>query len=335
MPDDGGLVLVEVDNDSPLPVAVAFAGPPVLCSRPPVDVPVQGIDLPAGARVLPLGHRATITVALGRGRAYVDRALPASLPNSAQVANGWLAIVERAGRFDLPDRSLVEMVTEARCDIALRGLGSADDPAEHLFGAHQLVRMLGGRDDVMPDVAEAVERLARRLRRAGESPGEPAGESAAALDAAEAVARLAGDDRAAADVDAVRRHLAARGALGDRVWMPTLPQPTAARRVATIERMLARGTDLLPDGIPAGWWGTDFEVHGVPTSPGSSVSFAVRWHGERPAVLWETTGPSATLTASRAAPGWTTDRPAGDALWPAPGRNASVPSGSDQPASFS
>ena len=28
------------------------------------------------------------------------------------------------------------------------------------------------------------------------------------------------------------------------------------------------------------------EVHGAPTVAGT-VSFAVRWHGERPAVLWE------------------------------------------------
>ena len=37
---------------------------------------------------------------------------------------------------------------------------------------------------------------------------------------------------------------------------------------------------------PAGWLGQQVEVHNVPTWIGP-VSWAVRWHGERPALLWE------------------------------------------------
>ncbi|WP_419840976.1 hypothetical protein [Candidatus Poriferisodalis sp.] len=37
---------------------------------------------------------------------------------------------------------------------------------------------------------------------------------------------------------------------------------------------------------PAAWLGQPVEVHDVPTRIGS-VSWAVRWHGERPALLWE------------------------------------------------
>ena len=57
------------------------------------------------------------------------------------------------------------------------------------------------------------------------------------------------------------------------------------------------GGDVLPGGFPPSWLGANFEVHGLPTSARSTLSFAVRWHGERPAVLWEQTGPPVTLTA--------------------------------------
>jgi hypothetical protein len=47
--DRGGLTIVEVANESPLPIAVAFTGPELLTGRPPTDVPIQGIDLPPGS----------------------------------------------------------------------------------------------------------------------------------------------------------------------------------------------------------------------------------------------------------------------------------------------
>ncbi len=55
------------------------------------------------------------------------------------------------------------------------------------------------------------------------------------------------------------------------------------RAMAVIET--PTGLDLLP-AVPAEWYGQPVEVHGVPTAHGT-LSFAVRWHGERPALLWE------------------------------------------------
>ena len=40
---------------------------------------------------------------------------------------------------------------------------------------------------------------------------------------------------------------------------------------------------------PNEWLGQGVEVHGVPSRHGT-VSWAVRWHGERPALLWEVDG---------------------------------------------
>jgi hypothetical protein len=38
--------------------------------------------------------------------------------------------------------------------------------------------------------------------------------------------------------------------------------------------------------LPDAWWGQSLEVEHAPTHHGD-LSFAVRWHGERPALLWE------------------------------------------------
>jgi hypothetical protein len=38
--------------------------------------------------------------------------------------------------------------------------------------------------------------------------------------------------------------------------------------------------------IPRRWYGQGIEVHDAPTRFGT-LSFAIRWHGARPALLWE------------------------------------------------
>jgi hypothetical protein len=65
--------------------------------------------------------------------------------------------------------------------------------------------------------------------------------------------------------------------------------------------------------------GVDLEVHDAPTRHGR-VSFALRWHGEHPALLWELTPvdgarPRAVeLRAPALAPGWSTHEPVGETL---------------------
>ena len=45
------------------------------------------------------------------------------------------------------------------------------------------------------------------------------------------------------------------------------------------------GLAILP-AFPLAWYGAAIEVHGLPTAWGR-LSYAVRWHGSRPAVLWD------------------------------------------------
>ncbi len=70
---------------------------------------------------------------------------------------------------------------------------------------------------------------------------------------------------------------------------------------------------LLPD-FPTGWLGGQVEIHQAATVYGSA-SFAIRWHGYRPALLWdlELTRP-VTVRCPALDPEWSTVEPRGEAL---------------------
>jgi hypothetical protein len=67
--------------------------------------------------------------------------------------------------------------------------------------------------------------------------------------------------------------------------------------------------------LPDAWLGGGIEVHDAPTHHGT-VSFAVRWHGDRPALLWELAphDGAVRLTAPGLDPAWSTSEPRGEAL---------------------
>jgi hypothetical protein len=64
----------------------------------------------------------------------------------------------------------------------------------------------------------------------------------------------------------------------------------AADFLSMVRNLLVReagpGELALCSMLPDEWWGQGIEVHDAPTHQGL-LSFAVRWHGERPALLWE------------------------------------------------
>lgn len=65
------------------------------------------------------------------------------------------------------------------------------------------------------------------------------------------------------------------------------------------------------------WIGAPIEGHDLPVT-GGTVSFAVRWHGDRPALLWDLqlveSGPSPTVSCPGLDVAWSDDRPKGEAL---------------------
>lgn len=70
--------------------------------------------------------------------------------------------------------------------------------------------------------------------------------------------------------------------------------------------------------LPHAWRGQPVAVHDAPTRRGM-VSFAVRWHGARPALLWDVpTG--TTVRAPGLDPEWESDEPSGETLLAEPPR---------------
>jgi hypothetical protein len=114
----------------------------------------------------------------------------------------------------------------------------------------------------------------------------------------------------------------------------------AARLVDSVRDVLVQEVDgvlaLLPDP-PARWYGGNLEVHDLPTTAGR-LSYAVRWHGPRPALLWELellagAGP-VRLTAPGLDPAWQSVEARGDALL-APGQPPAPTAGAPASGSFS
>lgn len=104
-----------------------------------------------------------------------------------------------------------------------------------------------------------------------------------------------------------------------------IDETTPAGALNSVRRMLLRessepaGTLDLAPALPAEWRGQDLEVHDAPTRAGR-VSYAVRWHGPRPALLWEVTDPAPGLVLRAPAldPTWSTRAPVGETLLSAP-----------------
>lgn len=81
------------------------------------------------------------------------------------------------------------------------------------------------------------------------------------------------------------------------------------------ERPGTASLDLAPH-VPSGWLGAGWEVHDLPTGLGR-LGCALRWHGERPALLWDletdAEGP-VLLTSSGLDPAWSSAERRGEAL---------------------
>jgi hypothetical protein len=122
-----------------------------------------------------------------------------------------------------------------------------------------------------------------------------------------------GDARAVADARAAAGRMAAAGSAPEEA-----PDDEAhyeawlTRRLATADRGTVR---LLPT-FPTAWRGATLSAYQVPTLAGP-VGFAVRWHGARPALLWEAPL-GAVVTCPGLDPAWSSTEPSGEALLAAP-----------------
>jgi hypothetical protein len=101
---------------------------------------------------------------------------------------------------------------------------------------------------------------------------------------------------------------------------PTYDTKAASSFVAAVRDSLVheqRRTLELLRVVPDAWLGQGVEVHDAPTRHGA-LSYALRWHGARPALLWQldrTRGRRpVTITAPGLDPTWSTTEASGEAL---------------------
>jgi hypothetical protein len=167
---------------------------------------------------------------------------------------------------------------------------------------------------------DAVAVLVAALGRA-HSPEELA-RGAAGTEGAAALLVAAGQKRGAKDVRAAGLALAARAAgvvatVGEVGDGPALLLDARDRLV--LEDDAPDPVLALCPVVPDTWLGQGWEVHDLPTRQGR-LSYAVRWHGERPALLWDLERGERIGTVRLAAPGldsvWTSDEARGEALLP-------------------
>ena len=131
--------------------------------------------------------------------------------------------------------------------------------------------------------------------------------------AAQCIFWAVGEHRAAGDVLASQQRLALASALPNAA-------PKDIRVIAWLDEQLVSprregGASVLRYGVPRMWLGVNMECHRVAASPEHSVSYGVRWHGEKPAVLWETSGPfGLRLDAGATDSAWHSVEASGDAL---------------------
>ena len=309
------IVVIELDNRSPAAVAVAFSRP-VVADRA-LHAPPPGAGLPDGSVLVPVGHRTSVRVAVADG-GPVSSVL-AGLASPAQVVRGWQAQAAVGPRLVLPEE-LAPLLVRARCAALLgptqSGADDVGDVQTLLAAGTALGRGDRIADDAVPELAAAAERVARCHRRVGEMPWL----DALALDAAAVVLAGAGEHRAADDVRATIVRLPRPARLPDAAPVESGPVAVVAWLTAQLVRPVGGGVQLLA-GADRSWLGRSVEAHGVPTSYGT-MGVAVRWHGDRPALLWSCDGapaPGATrLTVPALDPSWSTSETKGDALLAVP-----------------
>lgn len=309
--DRGGALVLAVENRAGTSVAFAVNRADIVAQRP-LGVAPEGGPFGTSWRTLPLAHGSSLRVALPASTPLGADDL-AVLPDAAAVVRGWQRQLAGGLHADLPEPTVDERLCRSRAEACLAAEPDPTaEPERFLHRAATMARLslLDRHDgDTAVDVATAAGELARLHRRSATTPWGVA----AALVAAHDVLRALGDDRGAADATAVARRLPTAEAAPAEAPVDDL------RYEAWLTRRLAvsdGATVAVLPSFPAAWRGSNLSAYEVPTSAGP-VGFAVRWHGARPALLWEAPL-GVVVTCPGLDPTWSSTDPRGEALLAAP-----------------
>lgn len=286
----------------------------------------------SAALVVALPHRQSV-----RFEARIEGEFPERAATAAVISSGWRTVTADAMTIVVPEAALGEAWSRIVPDLVVQA-GSSDSrvAAEaavvlDIAGLHEeadrarAVVVAAAEDGLLrgPDAVAALRALASRELLAGAPSGldQLAGLLAdAAGDAIDPVTlrQVARALDATAPEAADDARLMAGRTSGS--FEPITPAGAAARQV--LGRVVSADTadriELLPEAPPA-WRGGQIDVRGCGT-PNGRVSFSVRWHGPRPALLWERTGGSDAieLRCPGLDPTWSTLDRSGEALLAAP-----------------
>jgi hypothetical protein len=190
----------------------------------------------------------------------------------------------------LPDAAAVARGWTAQLDRGMR-VTLPDDALQRAVDTARAATVLAGQAwKVVPEVVAVLEDW-------GLDP-----------EAATGWARLTGRDR---------RQLARRTPPPPGGWAEVRARvaDTAPALLAALRTVVVRETDdtveLLGDW-PSDWIGSPIDVRDAPTRRGP-VSYSVRWHGDRPALLWEVPD-GVRITTPGLDPNWSTSESRGEAL---------------------
>ena len=316
--NDGLLLVVEFENQSVLPVAVALTRGDVLSQRPPSTSGVQGITLPAGSVVFPIGHKSTLRIALASGGHSLTK-LPEGLADFAQLQRGWSTAIEHASRLVLPDSTISDTIARTRADILITGANDIDamasDPVVCILTLHEMHRMGEKIESHIVELASAVESIFASNSRAK----KVAWDVERALFAAQWMFEAVGEKRAGGDVARSQARLA-EVSPEDLEQVFAAEMPVGVRGIAWLEEQLVSprrdgSVALFANSIPRKWLGLNIEAYSVVVDATRTISCALRWHGDLPAMLWEVAGPPGVhLSAGKCDPTWSSNVPTGEAL---------------------
>lgn len=284
----GGCVVMEFTNDSPLPFGVGLGldgDPPLVASREPFSLDAP--PAPAARAVqFPVAHRATARVAIGTRS-------PDPLPTADEVGRGWTAHLSQGMQVEVPDPALQQLIDAARASLLLFDDGVEAQPAPFTGAtASDRALVVAALDRWGFEASEMRAGLARRHRR---------------------LPRPLAASAALAQVDAMTRTASPTGAWA-RDGEGQHGAATAEFLLAVRDLLVAEvgpGEVEVVRALPPSWRGAPLEAHRVPVT-GGVLSFALRWHGERAAVMWESDG--VRITAPGLDAGWRATDARGEAL---------------------
>ncbi len=283
----------------------------------------KGRDL--AAMVWPLPHTARMAVSASLGRGALPP--PADLPDADAVLRGWQVHLERGARIEVPDDALARRIDRNRRRwLGRTGRMETADVAE-LCELSVRLDHHGYHDDaavVLDEIAArwTTEAPTGRLRAFGVH-HDLTGDQQAAIRFAEPVAEaVEAAARMGAEVPLapVERLLIAAGqdrAAQDLRRLDVRPAATPSEGLRA-ELVADQGEELLvAPGYRPVWRGGPLAAYGLPTRFGP-LSYAVRWHGPNPALLWELDGRPGPVPVSLRAPAldrsWSSDQPTGETL---------------------